>query len=73
MSDEASTYDEQASTDHSASASVTDEFELTIERQRALTLDRNIAITAGAGTGKTTTLTERYRRILEAQPALSPT
>jgi ATP-dependent helicase/nuclease subunit A len=41
-----------------------DEFELTEEQQTALELDHNIAITAGAGTGKTTTLTERYLQIL---------
>lgn len=47
----------------------TDELELTEEQRDALTLDRNVAITAGAGTGKTTTLTERYLRILEETDA----
>ena len=41
------------------------EFELTDEQRAALEFNDNIAITAGAGTGKTTTLTERYLRILE--------
>ena len=50
-----------------------DEFELTDEQQDALDLDRNVAITAGAGTGKTTTLEERYRHILEAEPTVDPT
>ena len=41
--------------------------DLTDEQQiAATTLDQNIAITAGAGTGKTTTLTERYMQMLEA-------
>jgi len=51
----------------------TDELELTDEQRAALELDRNIAITAGAGTGKTTTLEERYRHILEEEPTLDPT
>jgi len=41
--------------------------DLTEEQQRAATaLDRNVTLTAGAGTGKTTTLTERYVQLLEA-------
>ena len=48
-------------------------FSLTNEQHRALDLDRNIAITAGAGTGKTTTLEERYRHILASDPAVDPT
>lgn len=49
-----------------------DGFELTTEQQQALDLDRNIAITAGAGTGKTTTLTQRYLSILETDETLTP-
>ncbi|AGN02386.1 putative helicase [Salinarchaeum sp. Harcht-Bsk1] len=45
---------------------------LTDEQQDALKLDRNIAITAGAGTGKTTTLKERYREILASNPDIGP-
>ncbi|WP_433632569.1 UvrD-helicase domain-containing protein [Halomicrococcus sp. NG-SE-24] len=41
--------------------------DLTDEQQAAATtLDRNVTITAGAGTGKTTTLTERYMQMLAA-------
>jgi ATP-dependent helicase/nuclease subunit A len=41
--------------------------ELTDEQKRAVkALDRNVTLTAGAGTGKTTTLTARYLRMLEA-------
>jgi ATP-dependent helicase/nuclease subunit A len=41
--------------------------ELTDEQKRAVkVLDRNVTLTAGAGTGKTTTLTARYLRMLEA-------
>lgn len=40
--------------------------ELTCEQKRAAdTLDRNVTLTAGAGTGKTTTLTARYLRMIE--------
>ncbi|MFC7020213.1 MULTISPECIES: UvrD-helicase domain-containing protein [Haloarcula] len=40
--------------------------ELTEEqREAADALDRNVTLTAGAGTGKTTTLTARYMRMLE--------
>jgi ATP-dependent helicase/nuclease subunit A len=45
-----------------------DEVSLTSEQQDALKLGHNIAITAGAGTGKTTTLKERYRKILKTEP-----
>ncbi|MFC7212567.1 UvrD-helicase domain-containing protein [Saliphagus sp. GCM10025334] len=48
------------------------EIQLTPEQQDSLVLDRNVAITAGAGTGKTTALTERYVTVLEANPALTP-
>jgi ATP-dependent helicase/nuclease subunit A len=47
-------------------------FTLTDEQAAALALDRNVAITAGAGTGKTTTLTARYLHILEAEPDVGP-
>lgn len=50
-----------------------DELSLTPEQEAALALDRNIAITAGAGTGKTTTLKERYREILTEHHDVSPT
>jgi ATP-dependent helicase/nuclease subunit A len=49
-----------------------EQLSLTDEQEAALALDHNIAITAGAGTGKTTTLTERYRRILRRNPDLDP-
>ena len=40
---------------------VVDFDQMTSEQQRAVTtLDRSITLTAGAGTGKTTTLTKRY-------------
>ena len=40
--------------------------DLTEEQQTAANaLDRNVTLTAGAGTGKTTTLTTRYMRMLE--------
>jgi len=42
-----------------------DKIQLTDEQIDALDLSRNIAVTAGAGTGKTTTLTERYLRMLD--------
>ncbi len=49
-----------------------DEFDLTPEQEDALVLDRNVAITAGAGTGKTTTLTNRYLELLEEQSDVGP-
>ena len=49
-----------------------DEFTLTEQQQQALALDHNVAVTAGAGTGKTTTLAERYRRMLASDPSLDP-
>ncbi|WP_197431293.1 exodeoxyribonuclease V subunit beta [Halorubrum sp. CBA1125] len=40
--------------------------DLTDEQQRAVdALNRNVTLTAGAGTGKTTTLTARYLRMIE--------
>jgi len=47
-------------------------FTLTEQQQQALALDHNVAVTAGAGTGKTTTLAERYRRMLASDPSLDP-
>lgn len=39
--------------------------ELTAEQKQALALDKNLAVTAGAGSGKTMVLTSRYLKILE--------
>ncbi|MBC9987869.1 helicase [Haloferax sp. AS1] len=44
----------------------------TTEQEEALELDHNIAITAGAGTGKTTTLTLRYLEMLESESDIGP-
>ena len=49
-----------------------EDIQLTKEQKDALVQDRNVAITAGAGTGKTTTLTERYVTILVEKPSLTP-
>jgi len=49
-----------------------EEFSPTTEQEEALELDQNIAITAGAGTGKTTTLTLRYLEMLESDPGIGP-
>jgi ATP-dependent helicase/nuclease subunit A len=51
----------------------TDGLELTDEQRDALVVDRNVAITAGAGTGKTTTLTRRYLELLRSDPEVTPT
>ena len=48
-------------------------FALTDEQADALVLDRNVALTAGAGTGKTTTLTRRYLELLRSDPEVMPT
>ncbi|WP_153952705.1 UvrD-helicase domain-containing protein, partial [Halosegnis longus] len=51
-----------------------DEERLEPEQQTAATtLDRNVSVRAGAGTGKTTTLTARYMQILEQRVAALPT
>ncbi|WP_226023612.1 UvrD-helicase domain-containing protein [Halomicrobium salinisoli] len=50
----------------------TEDIQLTEEQEDALVQGRNVAITAGAGTGKTTTLTERYVTILAENPSLTP-
>ena len=49
------------------------DFSLTAEQEAALALEHNVTITAGAGTGKTTTLKERYREILTEHPTVDPT
>jgi ATP-dependent helicase/nuclease subunit A len=49
-----------------------EDIQLTEEQEDALVQGRNVAITAGAGTGKTTTLTERYVTILAENPSLTP-
>jgi ATP-dependent helicase/nuclease subunit A len=47
--------------------------DLTEQQQDAATaLDRSVSLTAGAGTGKTTTLTERYFRMIAASIPDSP-
>ncbi len=50
----------------------TGEIQLTDEQEDALVLDRNVTITAGAGTGKTTTLTQRYLQFLRSNPEATP-
>lgn len=47
-------------------------FEPTEEQKHAFVTGHNLAVTAGAGTGKTTTLKERYRHILHTEPETSP-
>jgi ATP-dependent helicase/nuclease subunit A len=49
-----------------------EDIQLTAEQEDALVQGRNVAITAGAGTGKTTALTERYVTILAEIPSLTP-
>ncbi len=44
----------------------------TSQQQKALNTRRNLIVNAGAGSGKTTILVERYLRILESIPDLSP-
>ena len=51
----------------------TGEVTLTNEQRDALVLDRNVVITAGAGTGKTTALTQRYLTYLREDPTVTPT
>lgn len=46
-------------------------FKLTPQQEAALALDRNIAVSAGAGSGKTRVLVERYLAILNARPDIS--
>jgi ATP-dependent helicase/nuclease subunit A len=56
----------------SSDASTSDGITPTDEQRDALVLDRNVTITAGAGTGKTTTLTQRYLEVLRSQPSTTP-
>ncbi len=49
-----------------------DRFSLNEAQREALALDHNVTLRAVAGSGKTTVLVERYLRILEEQPALTP-
>jgi ATP-dependent helicase/nuclease subunit A len=58
--------------DSSSESDGEDRVSPTTEQQEALDLDQNIAITAGAGTGKTTTLTLRYLEILETDSEVGP-
>jgi len=44
----------------------------TSDQLKAQIYDRNVAVTAGAGSGKTRVLVERYVRILENNPELTP-
>ncbi|MFW3145573.1 MAG: UvrD-helicase domain-containing protein [Thermoplasmatota archaeon] len=46
--------------------------ELTRMQELALDINRNIAVTAGAGSGKTRVLVERYISILEKDPGIRP-
>ncbi|HPQ41148.1 MAG TPA: UvrD-helicase domain-containing protein, partial [bacterium] len=46
-------------------------FKLTPQQAAALALDRNIAVSAGAGSGKTRVLVERYLEILALRPGLT--
>ena len=66
------TDDSSATSEDKQSVSDADRLELTDEQQDALVLDRNVTITAGAGTGKTTTLTHRYLEFLRANPETTP-
>lgn len=45
---------------------------MTAQQKAALALDRNIAVSAGAGSGKTRVLVERYITILQENPDLRP-
>lgn len=45
---------------------------LTVPQDLALDLNRHVAVTAGAGSGKTQVLTRRYIRALEEDPDLGP-
>lgn len=45
---------------------ITDIFNLSDEQEKAVDITKNIAVSAGAGSGKTRVLTNRYLRLLEA-------
>ena len=47
------------------------DFEMTRQQKAALNLTHNIAVSAGAGSGKTRVLVERYLKILETNPELT--
>jgi len=49
-----------------------DSVKLNKAQRDALALDRNVALRAVAGSGKTTVLVHRYLKILEDEPALTP-
>jgi|APHM01.1.fsa_nt_gi ATP-dependent exoDNAse (exonuclease V) beta subunit (contains helicase and exonuclease domains) len=66
------TEDSEATPTPTESTDDTEKVDLTDEQEDALVLDRNVTITAGAGTGKTTTLTERYLELLRSDPAVTP-
>jgi ATP-dependent helicase/nuclease subunit A len=46
--------------------------QLSLDQLKAVSLDRNIAVTAGAGSGKTRVLAARYIRILEQEQGITP-
>mgnify|MGYP000551383187 CR=1 FL=1 len=72
--DDDATADNATADDATADAEAEDAgFALTDEQADALVLDRNVALTAGAGTGKTTTLTRRYLELLRSDPEVMPT
>ncbi len=45
--------------------------QLTVDQQKALALDKNITVTAGAGSGKTRILVERFLKITLSEPQLT--
>ena len=45
---------------------------LTPSQQEALDIDRHVCVTAGAGSGKTTVLVQRYLKILREGNVKSP-
>ncbi len=47
-------------------------FDMTPQQSEALRLDKNIAVSAGAGSGKTRVLVERYLKILNTNTQLTP-
>jgi len=51
---------------------MTGSFDLNKAQRDALALDRNVALRAVAGSGKTTVLVSRYLKVLEDEPALTP-